>query len=427
MSVKTEVIEKNVVELEVTVEAAKFSAAVSQAAKRISQKVNIPGFRKGKAPRRLIEAYVGKETLYNEAVEHFLGGAYAEAVKESGIEPVDQPDLDLVQVEDGKEFIFKAKVTVKPEVQLGEYKGLQIEKGTVNVTPEQVEEDLKRKQDQHAKLQNLEEGTVQDGDTAVIDFEGFIDGVAFPGGKGENYNLLIGSGTFIPGFEEQLIGAEVGRETEVNVQFPAEYHNNDLAGKKALFKVKVNMIKRKELAPLDDEFAKDISDFETLAELKADIKEKLEKAAAQRMENEYRQAIIAKATDNASVEIPEVMIKRRMEQMYKDFERNLSYQGIGMEQYLAYMKTNEQDFREQFRPQAAETVKTELVLEQIAKTEGIAVTPEEIDEELKQLAELYKQDVAVIKKSLTQSGEIEYFRQSLVNQKTIKFLVEHNV
>lgn len=423
---KVEKIEKNVVEMEVSVEAEKFSSAVNSAAKQLAHKVSIPGFRKGKAPRRLVEQTLGTDAVYNEALDRLLGPAYAEAVVESGIDPVDRPDVDLVQIEEGKDLIFKAKVTVKPEVELGEYKGLSIEQEGVAIDDMKVEEDLQQKQEQHARLINIEEGTVEQGDTASIDFEGFVDGVAFPGGKGENYGLVIGSGTFIPGFEEQLVGAEIGQEVEVNVKFPDEYHSEDLAGKEALFKAKIHKIQRKELAPLDDEFAKDVSNFETLEELKEDIRKRLIEAEEKRVENAFRNAVVAKAVDNASVEIPEVMIDKRVEAMVHDLEHNLAYQGLNLEQYYAYTNSNEEDMRERFRPQAAESVKTELVLEAAAKAEGIQVSEDELNEELEKLGELYKQDPKALKESLAARGELDYYRQSLINDKTVKFLVEQN-
>ncbi|MDA8229187.1 MAG: trigger factor [Desulfitobacterium hafniense] len=426
MSVKVEKVAKNTVELEITVAADEFSSAVNKAAKKLAQKVNVPGFRKGKAPRRFVEQYVGTQSLYNEALDEVLGPAYVKAVEESQIEPVDRPDIDLVQIEDGKELIFKAKVDVKPEVELGEYKGLKVEKEAVTVADEEVEADLKRKQEQHAKALTLEEGTVEHGDTATIDFEGFVDGVAFPGGKGENYDLVIGSGSFIPGFEDQLVGTQIGQEVDVNVRFPDEYHSEDLKGKEALFKVKVHKIKRKELSPLDDEFAKDISEFDSLDELKADIRNKLLKAAEQRAENVYRNSIVQKAVDNASVEIPEAMINQRVDAMAEELSRNLSYQGLTLEQYYMYTNSNEEDMRERFRPQAAEGVKTELVVEAIAKAEGIQVAEDEVNEELVKLAEQYKQPVEVLKKALQARGELNMYKQGLVSEKTVNFLVEQN-
>lgn len=424
MSVKMEKIEKNTVELEVSVDAKDFSAAVTKAAKTLANKVNIPGFRKGKAPRTMVERHVGTGALYNEAVDDLLGPAYAKAVNESGIEPVDRPEVDLVQMEEGKDLIFKAKVTVKPEVELGEYKGLEVEKTAATVTDEEVEEDLKRKQEQHAKVLNLDEGTVENKDSLVIDFAGSVEGVPFEGGTAEGYELVIGSGSFIPGFEEQLIGAQIGQEVDVNVRFPDEYHVADLKGKDALFKVKVHKIKRKELTPLDDEFAKDISEFETLDELKADLRDKLMKAAEQRAESEYRNAIVAKAVENASVEIPEAMISSRVDTMVQDLEQNLSYQGLDLETYFYYIGTSEQEMREKFRPQAAESVKSELVLEAIAKAEGIQVEEAELNVELTKLSERYQTSAENLKQALLARGELNLYRQSLVSEKTVSFLVE---
>lgn len=424
MSVKMEKIEKNTVELEVTVDAEVFSAAVSKAAKALASKVNIPGFRKGKAPRLMVERHVGTASLYNEAVDDVLGPAYMKAVDEAGIEPVDRPEVDLVQMEDGKELIFKAKVTVKPEVELGNYKGLEVEKTAVTVTDKEVEEDLKRKQEQHAKVLNLEEGTVENNDTVTIDFAGSVDGVPFEGGTAEGYDLVIGSGSFIPGFEDQILGAQIGQDVDVNVRFPDEYHVEDLKGKDALFKVKLHKIKRKELTPLDDEFAKDVSEFATLDELKVDLRDKLMKAAEQRAESEYRNNIVTKAVENASVEIPEAMIHSRVDTMLKDLEQNLSYQGLDLETYFHYMGSTEQEMREGFRPQAAENVKSELVLEAIAKVEGIQVTEEELDVELAKLAERYQTNPENLKQTLLARGELNLYRQSLVSEKTVSFLVE---
>ena len=426
MSVNVEKIEKNVVQLEVTVESDKLATSVNQAAKTMAGKVNIPGFRKGKAPRKMVELHVGIEALLNEAVDRLLGPSYSQAVIESGIFPVDRPEVDMVQLEEGKDMIFKAKVTVKPEVELGEYKGLKVEKEATVVEDTQVDEDLKSKQEQHARLINLEEGTVVQGDNATIDFEGFVDGIAFAGGKGENHDLVIGSESFIPGFEEQLIGIEIGQEADVNVQFPTEYHSEDLAGKDALFKVKVNKIQRKELTALDDEFAKDISEFETLDELKTDSRSKLIKAAEERAETNYHNAVIAKAVDNASVEIPTVMIDSRVDTMAEDLSRNLSHQGLTLEQYYMYTNSNEQAMREHFRPQAAEGVKTELVLEAIAKVEGILASEEEVNEELGKMAQVYGQKVEILKKSLAARGDLEAFKQSLISQKIVTYLIEQN-
>ncbi len=427
MSVNVEQIDKNVIQMEVTVEADKVAMALEQAAKTMANQVDIPGFRKGKAPRKMVEAHVGIQALLNEAVEKLLGPSYTQAVDDSGIDPVDRPDIDIVQLEEGKDLIYKAKVTVKPEVVLGEYRGITVEKEAAVVEDAEVEEDLKSKQGQHALLINVEEGPVADGDTVTIDFEGFVDGVAFAGGQAEDHDLVIGSGSFIPGFEEQLIGTEIGQDAEVKVQFPTEYHSEDLAGKDTVFKVKVKKIQRKELAALDDEFAKDISEFETLDELKQDIRSKLLAAAEERAETKYRNAVIAKIVDNASVEIPSVMIDTRLNSMVQDFSRNLSYQGISLEQYFQYTNSCEEDMKEHFRTQAAEGVKTELVVEAIAKAEGISATDEELDKELEKMAQTYNQRLEVMKKSLESRGELEFMRNGLAHKKTVDYLLEQNI
>ena len=426
MSVSVEKLEKNVVALEVTVEAEKFVSAVNQAAKVLAKKVNVPGFRKGKAPRRMVEQHVGKEALYDEALDQLVGPAYAEAVIESGIDPVDRPSVDLVQIEEGKDLIFKAKVMVKPEVELGDYKGLKVEQGAAVVTEEEVNEALKSKQEQHARLITLEEGKVENDDTVTLDFEGFTDGVAFIGGKAENYELVIGSGTFIPGFEEGLIGTEIGHPVDVNVTFPDEYHSSELAGKEAVFKTLIKKIQRKELSALDDEFAKDVSEFETLDELKTDLRNKLMKTTEVRVKDEHAKAIVAKVVDNASVEIPEVMITERIRVMLDDLSRNLAQQGMTLEQYYQYTDSTEEAMQEQVRPQAAESVKMDLVLETIAKAEGIEVTEDEVDEEIKKVSERHGQDAALLKQTLIARGELPFYKQSMTSQKTVSFLVEQN-
>jgi len=426
MSVSVEKIEKNVVALEVTVEAGKFVNAVNQAAKTLAKKVNVPGFRKGKAPRRMVEQHVGKEALYDEALDHLIGPAYAEAVVETGIDPVDRPNVDLVQIEEGKDLIFKAKVMVKPEVELGEYKGLKIEQNAASITEEEVTEALLSKQQQHARLMTLEEGKAEKEDTVTIDFEGFTDGVPFVGGKAENYELVIGSGTFIPGFEEGLIGAEIGQPVDVNVTFPDEYHSEELAGKEAVFKTLIKKIQRKELSALDDEFAKDVSEFETLDELKTDLRNKLMKGSESRVKDEHLKAIIAKVVDNASVEIPEVMVTERIKAMLNDLSRNLTQQGMTLEQYYQYTNSTPEVMQERMRPQAAESVKTDLVLETVAKAEGIEVTEDEVDVEIKKVSERHGQDAALLKQSLIARGEISFYKQSLISDKTVNFLVEQN-
>ncbi|EGW38440.1 trigger factor [Desulfosporosinus sp. OT] len=426
MSVTVEKTEKNIVALEVTVEAEKFVAAVNQAAKNLAKKVNVPGFRKGKAPRRMVELHLGKEALYDEALDQLIGPAYADAVVESGIEPVDRPEVDLVQIEEGKDLIFKAKVMVKPEVELGEYKGLHIEQDAASVTEEQVMEELKNKQQQHARLITLETGTVENEDTVTIDFEGLKDGVPFVGGKAAGYELVIGSGTFIPGFEEGLIGAEVGQHVDVNVTFPAEYHSAELAGQEAVFKTDIKKIQRKELSVLDDEFAKDVSEFETLDELKTDLRNKLLMHSESLAKTNQLKTVVSKVVDNASVEIPEVMVTERIKVMMDDLSRNIAQQGMTLEQYFMYTNSTEEVMKERLRPQAVESVKTDLVLEAIAKAEGIGVTEDEVNEEIKKLGEQYKQDAQLLKQSLIARGELGFYKQSLISEKTVNFLVEQN-
>lgn len=426
MTVKVEQIEKNKVSLEIAVGADEFSLAINRAAKKIAGEINVPGFRKGKAPRHIIERYVGKEYLENEALEPLLGPAYAKAVEESDIWPVSKPEVEVIQAEEGKDVIFKAVVEVKPEVELGQYIGLEVPKNDPEVTEEQIDEELKRRQDMHAKLVPVDDGEVLDKDIVTLDFEGFIDGVAFEGGKGKDHELTIGSGTFIPGFEEQLKGARKDQELEVNVPFPDEYHSKELAGKEAVFKVKVNAIKRKELVLLDDEFAKDISEFDTLAELREDIRQKMISAAEIRMNNEYRAEVVKKVVDNASVEIPESMIIARIDSMITDLKTNLSYQGISMEQYYEYINNNEDKLRENYRTQAVETVKTELVIEAIAKKENIAVSDEDVEKEMIKLSEHYGRQVEELKTALAARGELDWFKIGIVSDRTIDMLVENN-
>lgn len=426
MSVSVEKLEKNFVALEVTVASEKFDSAVTQAAKNLAQKVNVPGFRKGKAPRRMVEQHVGKEAIYDEALDKLIGPAYAEAVMETEIDPVDRPEVDLVQIGEGQDLVFKAKVMVKPEVELGVYKGLAIEQDAVSITDEQVMEALVSKQQQHARLTTLEEGKVETDDTVTIDFEGFVGEVPFVGGKAEDYELVVGSGTFIPGFEEGLLGKEIGQPVDVNVTFPDEYHSTELAGKEAVFKTSIKKIQRKELSALDDEFAKDVSEFETLDELKADLQNKLLQTTETKAKDEHLKKVMSTVTNNASVEIPEVMITERINVMLEDLNRNLSQQGLTIDQYYQYTNSTEEVMKEQLRPQASESVKTDLVLETIAKVEGIEVSEDEVDQEIQKLSERHGQDGEALKKALIARGELRFYKQSLINEKTVNYIVEQN-
>ncbi|MDO7786277.1 trigger factor [Desulforamulus aquiferis] len=425
MKATAERIEKNTVLLQVEVEAAKVDKAMDQAYRKVVKQVNIPGFRKGKAPRAMVERFVGAETLFGEAAETLLPEAYMEALKETGTEPIDQPKIDVVQGEPGKDLIFKATVEVKPEVTLGEYKGLEVKRPSVEVSDEDVNKELERLQNRHAKLVTVEEGEVQNGDTAIIDFAGYSEGEAFEGGSAENYSLNIGSSTFIPGFEEQLVGAKLGEEKEVNVTFPEEYHAENLAGKPALFKVSIKELKRKELAPLDDEFAKDVSEFDTLEELKSDIRNKLKEAAETKAKSAVDNGAVDAAVNNASVEVPEVMIDQKVEEMLNSVGQRLMQQGINMDQYFQYTNSSIDDMRERMRPDAEKTVKNELVLDAIAKAEKIEASEEEVSEEIEKIASYVKQDAKIVRKTLEMQGEMGNIMQDIVRRKIVSFLSEN--
>ncbi|HHW07054.1 MAG TPA: trigger factor [Clostridia bacterium] len=428
MKANVEKIESNQMVLEVEVDAEELEKAAEQAYRRLVHKYAIPGFRKGKVPRAILERYIGSEILYQEAADGLLPGAYADAVKETAIEPIDRPEVEIVQLEKGKPFIFRAQVTVMPEVTLGQYKGLEVEKPVVTVTDEDVDQYLKSLQERHAQLKTLEEGHVQDDDLAVIDFEGFMDGEAFEGGKGEDYTLRIGSRSFIPGFEEQLVGMQIGEEKEITVTFPEDYHHEEYAGKEAVFKVKVKSVRRKELAPLDDEFAKDISEFDTLEELKADAKQKLQEQADRRSDVAVREQVVQKAAANVQVDIPPVLIERQIDYMIGDLSYNLEMQGLKLEQYMQFLGKNEQEFREEFRERAREIVLAQLTLEAIAKQENIQAGDEDVEKELQRVAEAMKQDIEDVRRNMLLHNRLEDLKQNIVTEKTIEFLIrEANV
>lgn len=418
-------IEENKVQLKIEVESEKFAAAISNASKKVAKQVNIPGFRKGRVPKKVLENYLGKQALVDEALEGFVPGAYIEAVQEANIEPINQPQVEVVQAEEGKPLIFKATVEVKPEVKLGEYKGVEVEQESVEVSSEELDNYIEGLRQRHARLNTLEEGTVEKGDVAEIDFEGFIDGVAFEGGKGESHPLEIGSGTFIPGFEEQLIGAQVGEERDVNVTFPEEYQAENLAGKDAVFKVKVNGIKRKELPEVDDEFAKDVSEFETLEELKQDAEKRLQESAEKNAENKLKTDVVNKVVSNVDVAVPPVMVEQKLDTIFSNMEQRMQQQGISMDQYLQFAQTTKEKMREEQREEAAKGVKTDLTLEAISQKEGITATEEEVDKELEKMAAQYNQKLEDIKKVLTTQGNLDGLRYSIAMEKTIDFLVEN--
>lgn len=424
MSAKWEKLEGNQGVLTVEVDAEKVNEGLDEAFKKVVKKVQIPGFRKGKIPRSLFEKRFGVESLYADALDILLPEAYAKAVEETGIEPVDRPEIDVEQIEKGKSLIFTAKVTVKPEVTLGQYKGLEVEKLDDTVTDEDVEQELKRLQERHAELVVKEEGTVENGDTVVIDFEGFVDGGPFEGGKAENYSLVVGSGTFIPGFEEQLIGMAAGEEKDIEVTFPEEYHAEQLAGKPAVFKIKLHEIKTKQLPALDDEFAKDVDEeVETLDALKEKIKERLTNEKKEEAEAALRDAVVQKATENAQMDIPEVMVKNETDRMIREFEQRLQMQGLNLDLYYQFSGQDEAALREQMKEEAEKRVRVTLTLEAIVKAENIDVTEEEVEKELQEMASLYNLSVDQLKELL---GTLDGLKEDLKMRKAIDFLVENS-
>ncbi|MGG5254865.1 trigger factor [Neobacillus sp. SM06] len=423
MTAKWEKLEGNSGVLTVEVSVDKVNEGLDAAFKKVVKQVSVPGFRKGKIPRGLFEKRFGVESLYQDALDILLPEAYENAIKETGIEPVDRPDIDIEQIEKGKELIFKATVTVKPEVKLGEYKGLEVEEFDATVTDEDIENELKEQQNRHAELVVKEDGKAENGDTVVIDFEGFVDGEAFEGGKGENYSLELGSGSFIPGFEEQLVGTAAGESKDVEVTFPEEYHAAELAGKPAVFKVTVHEVKGKELPALDDEFAKDVDDeVETLAELKEKIRTRLADSKAHEAEHHVRDTVVEKAAANAEVDIPPVMIENEINRMMQEFEQRLQMQGMNLELYFQFSGQEEQTLREQMREEAETHVRVNLTLEAIANAENIEVTDEEVNEELEKMAGMYNMTADNVRAAL---GGVEMIKSDLKLRKAIDFLVEN--
>lgn len=417
-------LEKNLVEVEVSVSVDEIKEVMPQAYKRVANKVSLPGFRKGHVPQPVLEKQFGREVLHEDAIDILVSKAYMEAIEKFELQIINQPSLDVTEAfDESKEFKFKIKMEVLPEVKLGKYKELSIKKEKVEITDAQVEENLKSMQERYAELVLSDKKAVEKGDFAIIDFEGYLDGKAFPGGAGQGHPLEIGSGSFIPGFEEQLIGMEVGTSKDVNVTFPKEYHSEDLAGKEATFKVDLKEIKVKELPELDDEFAKSGSKFETVAEMKADMKAKMQENADREADTNFAQAAIDKAVEAAKVELPEVMVDREIHELMHRFEHNLSYQGIGLEQYLAYIKKTSEELHEDFRPEAEKRVKTDLVLAAIAKAENLEVTDEELDARIEELAGYYQQkNVAKFKKDLESKGRMIDIKDAVLLEKAADFI-----
>lgn len=426
MNTKVEKLEGNIVKLEVTIPVENFQKAVQKAYKKNGAKYSVPGFRKGKTPLHMLEKYYGDSLFFEDAVGDIYEETYPIAIDENELKPVDYPEIDIVQIGKDKEFIYTAKVTVKPEVALGEYKGIEVKKNVYNVTDEDVEVTLNAMRDKNARIVNKEDGAVENGDTAMINFEGFVDGVAFEGGKGEGYELVIGSGTFIPGFEEQLIGAKLEQELDVNVNFPEEYHSEDLKGKPALFKVKITAIKAKELPALDDEFVKDVSEFDTIDELKADIRKKQEATNADKAKKEFEDELLKKVSDAATVEIPQVMAEREIDYMIKDLDYRLQYQGLNIEKYVELIGSSMDAIRTDFNAIAFDKVKMNLVLEAIAKIEGITASEQELEDKAGEIATRYgSKDIDKMKAAIL-STEKANLTEEIVNTKVVELLVNES-
>ncbi len=411
----------NEVKLEITIEAEKFENAIKKVYFQNAKYFNIPGFRKGKAPQAIVEKYYGKEIFYEDAFNDIASEEYEKAVEENKLEVVSRPKIDIVTMEKGQDVVFTAVVSTKPEVELGKYKGIEIEKIEYNVEDSDVESNLKQMQEKNARVTSVET-PVENGNIAVIDFEGFVDGKAFEGGKGENYSLEIGSGSFIPGFEDQVIGMKIDDEKDVNVKFPEDYFSKDLAGKDATFKVKVHEIKKKELPELDDEFAKDVSEFDTLEELKNSIKQRLINENVQKAKYEKEDAVMKVVTSKMKADIPEGMVEVEIDNMVKDMEQRMSYQGLKLEQYLKMLNKTEADFRKEFEPQAIEAIKSRLALEAIIKNEKIEASEREVKDKLEEMAKNYGKTAEELEKN---ENIKEYIKQGIENEKAIEFLVQN--
>ena len=423
---KAELVKKegNKFTLKITVDNNKFEEAVNKAYNKTKGKYNIPGFRKGKAPKVVIETQYGKGVFYNDAIDMLFPEVYPEAIKELNIDPIDRPDLDIEEISKDNGLVMVVNVEVKPEFELGAYKGIEISKVDNTVSEEDVEARLNEMVNRNARLTSVEDKALENGDTAVIDFEGFENGVAFEGGKGENYNLVIGSNTFIPGFEDQLVGKKAGEEVEVNVTFPETYHAENLAGKPVVFNVKVNDVKVKEVPALDDEFAKDTTEFETLAELRADVKAKLEEQAKNAADAEMRNALVEKVSANTEVEVPEAMVQHQIDNMLMELNYQLQYQGLNLEQLLQMTGRGLDELREERRADAERLVKSSLVLEAIAEKENVEANDEDVDAELEKMAAMYNMEVEKIKSSLRET-DIEDIKGQIKIRKTLDLLVEN--
>ncbi len=426
MSFTVENLEKNMAKLTIEVSAEDFEKALQKAYEKNKNKIAVNGFRKGKVPRAVIEKVYGAGVFYEDAANILIPEEYSKVAEESKLDIVSQPEIDVTQIEKGKSFIFTAEVALKPEVTLGEYLGVEIEKTDAKVTADDVKAELEKVREQNARLVDVTSRGVKDKDQAVIDFEGFVDGVPFEGGKGTDYPLTIGSHSFIDNFEEQLIGAKIGKEVEVNVTFPENYQAAELAGKPATFKVTVKAIKVKELPKLDDDFAKDVSEFDTLADYKADIKKNLTEKKKEEAKREKEAKAVAKAVENASMDIPEGMIKLQVNNMVNEFAQRLQMQGLSIDQYIQYMGSNHQQFMESLKPEAVTRIKNSLVLEAVVKAENITATEDDFEEEVKRMADMYKMEVDKVKEILG-DNEKEQIMSDLAIQKAAELIASKAV
>ena len=427
MSFKVEQLEeKNMVKLVIEASAEEFEAGLNAAYNKNKNKISVPGFRKGKAPRKMIEQLYGSQIFFEDAANEIIPDAYADAAKESGLDIVSQPKVSIEQLEAGKPFIFAAEVAVRPEVELGEYKGVEVTKADAEVTDADVEEELKKVQDQNSRTVSVEDRAVKDGDMTVIDFEGFIDGEAFEGGKGENYPLTIGSHSFIDTFEEQMIGMNIGEEKELNVTFPEDYHAENLKGKPATFKVTVKEIKENQLPELDDDFAQDVSDFDTLAEYKDDLKKKIAERKESEAKAKKESEAIEKVVEAAKMDIPQAMIDTQVNRMLEDFAMRLQQQGLSVEQYFQYTGMTADKIMEEMKPEAVKRIKNSLVLEAVAKAENIEVSEEEFEAELQKMADMYKMEIEKIKEFM-QDAEAKQMKDDIAIQKAVELIVSSAV
>ena len=425
MSVQVERLENSTVKLTIEVPAEEVEKALQDSYNRQKKDISIPGFRKGKVPRNLIEKMYGPEIFYNDAIDALMQPAYAEAMKECGEDIMSRPTVDVVQIEKGKPFIFTAEVAVRPEVKLGAYKGVEVTKVDTSVTEEEIDNAIERERERNGRDVTVEDRAVEDGDTAVIDYEGFCDGEAFEGGQAEKYSLKIGSGEFIPGFEEQIIGKNTGDEFDVNVTFPEEYQAEELAGKDAVFKVKLHEIKSRELPELDDEFAQDVSEFETLEEYKNSVKERLEKTKADSAKSAQQNEALDQIAAAAEIDIPEAILTTRADEMINQFAQQLAQQGLSMDQYMQYSGQTREQLRESVLPDAETRVRMELVLDAIAKEEAIEVTPEDIQKEIETMAEMYNIEVDKLKEFIV--GEEENMKLELASRKAMELIYDNAV